>query len=296
MRVSLLILPIYDWTQARSIWRTAERMGFDAAYTYDHLSWRSFRGTPWFGAVSTLAAAAAVTTSLRLGLLVTSPNLRHPVVLAKELISIDNISGGRLDIGVGAGAEGYDASVLNGRPWGRTERADRFEEFVRLLDLLLRQEVTTFHGRYYSAHEANMAPGCVQRPRAPLMVAATGTRGMHLAAAVGDAWVTYGRAKSATDSASAVSIPVLRNQLSLLTDACRQQGRDVTELDRVYLVPAPAQALSSVEAFIALATRCAQAGITQLVFHYPVPGTVLDADLRVFESLSEHALPLVRTL
>jgi alkanesulfonate monooxygenase SsuD/methylene tetrahydromethanopterin reductase-like flavin-dependent oxidoreductase (luciferase family) len=73
MRLSTVILPIYRWhEQGREVWRRAEELGFHAAYTYDHLSWRTFRGGPWFGAVPTLTAAAAVTERVRLGTLVTS--------------------------------------------------------------------------------------------------------------------------------------------------------------------------------------------------------------------------------
>lgn len=102
MRLSTVILPVYRWSEGREVWRRAEELGFDSAYTYDHLSWRAFRDRPWFGAVPTLTAAAAVTERLRLGTLVTSPNFRHPVTLAKDLISLDDISDGRITLGIGA--------------------------------------------------------------------------------------------------------------------------------------------------------------------------------------------------
>ncbi|AXI78686.1 LLM class flavin-dependent oxidoreductase [Peterkaempfera bronchialis] len=72
MRLSTVILPIHRWNQGgREVWRRAEELGFHAAYTYDHLSWRTFRDEPWFGAVPTLTAAAAVTERIRLGTMVT---------------------------------------------------------------------------------------------------------------------------------------------------------------------------------------------------------------------------------
>jgi alkanesulfonate monooxygenase SsuD/methylene tetrahydromethanopterin reductase-like flavin-dependent oxidoreductase (luciferase family) len=74
-----VILPVYRWNEGRKIWERAEDLGFHAAYIYDHLSWRSFREEPWFGAVSTLAAAATVTQSMRLGTFVTSVNLFSPI-------------------------------------------------------------------------------------------------------------------------------------------------------------------------------------------------------------------------
>src|SRR5580704_1217263 len=103
MRLSTVILPVYPWARGQEVWRRAEALGFHAAYTYDHLSWRSFRDRTWFGALPTLTAAALVTERLRLGTLVTSPNFRHPVTLAKELMTLDDISEGRLTVGIGAG-------------------------------------------------------------------------------------------------------------------------------------------------------------------------------------------------
>ena len=79
MRLSTVILPIHRWSEGREMWRRAEELGFHAAYTYDHLSWRSFRDEPWFGAVPTLTAAATATERMRLGTLVTSVNPCSPI-------------------------------------------------------------------------------------------------------------------------------------------------------------------------------------------------------------------------
>ena len=92
--------------------RAAEDAGFSTVWTYDHLSWRSLRDGPWFGAVPLLAAAARITERIRLGTLVASPNFRHPVPFAKEILTLDEVSGGRLDLGIGAGGTGADATVL----------------------------------------------------------------------------------------------------------------------------------------------------------------------------------------
>ncbi|MFJ5721895.1 LLM class flavin-dependent oxidoreductase [Streptomyces sp. NPDC093149] len=79
MRLSTVILPIHRWNEGQKFWQRAEDMGFHAAYTYDHLSWRTFRDGPWFGAVPTLTAAAAVTQRMRLGTLVTSVKPCSPI-------------------------------------------------------------------------------------------------------------------------------------------------------------------------------------------------------------------------
>ncbi|CAM5632137.1 F420-dependent glucose-6-phosphate dehydrogenase [Streptomyces glaucescens] len=109
-----------------------------------------------------------MTQRLRLGTLVTSPNFRHPVTLAKELISLDDISGGRITLGVGAGGTGfYQRMALARSPGSLRERADRFAEFVPLLNSLT-QDSVSYEGDFYSAHQARNIPGCVQRPRAAL--------------------------------------------------------------------------------------------------------------------------------
>ena len=93
MKLSVVILPNQHWHDARDVWRRADEWGLHAGYTYDHLSWRSpFRDSTWFSMVPTLVAAATVTSRLRLGPLVTTPNFRHPLLLAKDLIALDDIS------------------------------------------------------------------------------------------------------------------------------------------------------------------------------------------------------------
>src|SRR5687768_4817719 len=112
MRVGVIVLPEQRWSDASSRWRRLDEWGFDSAWTYDHLAWRSLADGPWFATVPTLAAAAGVTSRIRLGTFVASPNFRHPVPFAKELMGLDDISGGRFVLGVGAGGTGFDASVL----------------------------------------------------------------------------------------------------------------------------------------------------------------------------------------
>src|SRR4030095_12172127 len=101
MRIGAVILPEFRWSTPRKLWRHAEELGFDHVWTYDHLAWRSLRDSPWFGAIPTLSAAATATQRIRLGTLVASPNFRHPVPLARELITLDDISSGRITFAIG---------------------------------------------------------------------------------------------------------------------------------------------------------------------------------------------------
>jgi alkanesulfonate monooxygenase SsuD/methylene tetrahydromethanopterin reductase-like flavin-dependent oxidoreductase (luciferase family) len=291
IRLSTVILPIYRWEQGQEVWRRAEELGFHAGYTYDHLSWQSFRDRPWYGAIPTLTAAALATERLRIGTLVTSPNFRHPVTLAKDLMTLDDISDGRLTVGIGSGGTGFDATALGQPPWTAGERADRLDEFLPLLDRLLIKDATTERGRFYSAEEVRMIPGCVQRPRVPFIVAATGRRGLDLAARLGEGWVTYG------DPAAPAGVPpeqvhrAVASQLSRLDAACRRHGRDVGSIDRMLLQGMTAERpLASVDAFVDWAGTYQALGCTDLVIHWPVTDSVFDHDPGVFEQIATEGM------
>ncbi|MFI7320440.1 LLM class flavin-dependent oxidoreductase [Streptomyces venezuelae] len=296
LRLSTVILPVNRWNEGgRDQWLQAEQLGFHTAYTYDHLAWRTFRDGPWFGAVPTLTAAAAVTERLRLGTLVTSPNFRHPVTLAKELISLDDISGGRITLGIGAGGNGFDATTLlkgDEEPWTPRERADRFGEFVPLLDRLLTEDAVTYEGTFYSAREARNIPGCAQRPRLPFAVAATGPRGLRLAARHGQAWVTTGDPKLYESGTPEESREAIRGQVDKLGKACAEAGRDVAELDKILLTgftPDRNGPLQSLDAFVDFAGRHQELGFTELAVHWPIPGSDFAADQSVFERIATEA-------
>ncbi|WP_030905284.1 LLM class flavin-dependent oxidoreductase [Streptomyces sp. NRRL F-5126] len=294
LRLSTVILPVDRWHEGgRAKWQRAEQLGFHTAYTYDHLSWRTFRDGPWFGALPTLAAAATATERLRLGTLVTSPNFRHPVTLAKELISLDDISGGRFTLGIGAGGNGFDATALGQEAWTPRERADRFAEFVPLLDRLLTEGAVTQGGDFYSAVEARNIPGCVQRPRLPFAVAATGPRGLGLAARHGQAWVTTGDPRLFDEGTPQQSDEALRGQVAKLGAACEAIGRDVAELDKILLTaftPDRSTMLDSVGAFVDFAGRQREIGFTEIVLHWPIPDSDFAADQDVFERIAAGAL------
>lgn len=298
MRIGVVILPIYRGREALAVWRDAEDAGFDAAWTYDHLSWRTFRDGPWFGAVPTLAAAAAVTERLRLGTLVASPNFRHPVTFAKETMTLDDLSGGRFTLGIGAGGIGFDATVLGQEPWTPRERQARFAEFVDLMDRLLTRDATTWRGDYYAADEARMIPGCVRHPRLPFAVAATGPRGLRVAARHGQAWVTFGDPQRLAGLTDAEYVAAVADQARRFDDACAAEGRDPAAFDRILLNNGSTdeRPLDSVDAFVDYAGRYAAIGITDIAVHLPVPDSVFATDEKVFEKIVTEGLPQVRGL
>jgi alkanesulfonate monooxygenase SsuD/methylene tetrahydromethanopterin reductase-like flavin-dependent oxidoreductase (luciferase family) len=293
VRLGVLILPEDPWPVAAAKWQRAERLGFDHAWTYDHLAWRSLRDSPWYGAVPTLAAAAAVTSTIRLGTLVASPEVRHPVPFARELVTLDEIAGGRFTLGVGAGSGGWDATVLGQPRWSPDERADRFAEFVDLLDRLLCNPETTFHGRYWQAHEARTTPGCVQQPRIPFGIAATRPRSMRVAARHGSLWVSSGpRTHGGPPLPAAEGAAAIARQLARLDAACVAEGRDPATLDRLVLTgPLLDGGLGSREAFREVRDAYAALGVTDLVVHWPRPSPPYEGDEAILEAIAADQGP-----
>jgi alkanesulfonate monooxygenase SsuD/methylene tetrahydromethanopterin reductase-like flavin-dependent oxidoreductase (luciferase family) len=271
MRVGVVILPELPWPQQKRLWKRAEEIGFDHAWTYDHLAWGALRDEPWFGAVPTLAAAAVATTGIRIGPLVTSPNFRHPVAYARELITLDDLSGGRITVGIGSGSPGWDATILGEPAWPPRERAERFSEFVALLDRLLREPAVSADGHYYRADEARTYPGCVQQPRMPFAIAATGPRGCRLAAEFASTWVTTGPSGYRGPLIDAdAGAEIVREQSARLVSACKDVGRDPASIDRLVLTgPSLDPGLASPDAFARVRDAYEAAGITDLVVPWP---------------------------
>jgi alkanesulfonate monooxygenase SsuD/methylene tetrahydromethanopterin reductase-like flavin-dependent oxidoreductase (luciferase family) len=291
VRVGIEILPEHRWWVAEPKWRAAEEYGFHHAWTYDHLGWRTLVDGPWFGAVPTLTAAAMVTEKIRLGTWVATPNFRHPVPFARELTAIDDVSDGRFILGVGAGGLGYDTEVMGSGALPPRERADRFSEFVELLDLLLRQDRTTWQGDYFEAVEARMAPGCVQKPRLPFVVAANGPRTMRVAARYGTGWVTTG---SETDDMAAWWSAVAEIT-GRFDDVLTAEGRALGTIDRfLNLDAAPETVLTSVEYFRDVLGRAGELGFTDVTVPWPRHDGVYAGSEQLVEDIAAEVLPALR--
>src|SRR3712207_6157195 len=153
-------------------WQYFESLGFDSLWDCDHLIQPSRPEGPYFEGWTLLAALAARTERVRVGVLVSSNTFRHPVLLAKEAVTLDHISNGRLELGVGAGwyVPEHEVYGIDFQP--TAELVGRFREAVEILDRLLRagdDDLTTYQGRYYRLREAPFRPGSVQKPRPPLV-------------------------------------------------------------------------------------------------------------------------------
>ena len=281
----MVILPETHWRVSVDHWRHAEELGFEHAWTYDHLAWRTLRDRPWFAAIPTLTAAALATTRITVGTLVASPNFRHPLTFAKELIALDDISAGRVVAGIGAGGGGWDATMLGQQTWGAKERSERFGEFVELTDRLLRQPELSWKGSYYTVDNARTYPGCVQQPRVPFVIAATGRRGMGIAARYGDSWVTTGdHGEEVLDSEQGSR--VVGRQVRMLEEACGEAGRDPAGIGRMVLSGFRLDSgLMSLEAFRDTVGQYEAVGVTDFVVHWPRDSEPYAGDLALFEKI-----------
>lgn len=272
--VGIVVLPQDRWDVGRRKWILAEEWGFDHAWTYDHLAWRTLVDQPWFATVPLLAAASVVTSRIGLGTLVASPNFRHPVPFAKDVMGLDDISGGRFLLGIGAGGEGID-SWVTGVPISRGERTRRFEEFVELMDTLLTTPVTAHQGDFYRADGARMIPGTLARPHPPFVVAANGPRTMALAARYGQGWVTYGQTFLSEGAAPAVEqeqwwsgLAAMQESVDEAVATHRPAGAEPL---RRYLSldGAPIFSMQSASLVLEGVERAAALGFTDVIVHWP---------------------------
>jgi alkanesulfonate monooxygenase SsuD/methylene tetrahydromethanopterin reductase-like flavin-dependent oxidoreductase (luciferase family) len=287
VQIGLVILPSDRWPQARRQWEWADDVGFCTAWTYDHIRWGGMPDGPWHAAVPVLAAAAGVTDRVRLGTLVATPNFRHPVTLARDALALDDVSDGRLDLGLGPGSEGSDASALGQDPWTAADRLTRFEEFLRVLRPIVDgapSARTTMRTEHYAASEAPSTPGALQRPF-PLTVAAGGRKGLLLAATHGDNWVTIGPTGAVARTPEIVLDAVTR-QCGILDEVLTSAGRAHESLGRVLLWTPTEPVIESADQFDELVAPFQALGFDQFVVHHPAQTGPYSGDLRAFEQIA----------
>src|SRR5262245_20401443 len=175
----------------RRRWQQAERLGFDVLWNCDTVVEPDRVRHTMFDGPATLTLMAECTDNIRVGTLVTSLYFRHPVTLTKAAVTVDHVSGGRVELALGVGDPSAGAKAV-GVDWTPGQRVARFREFVELVDRLLRQEVTTHAGRFYRCDEAETVPLPVQRPRPPISIAAHGPKMLQIAAQYADGWSSWG--------------------------------------------------------------------------------------------------------
>jgi alkanesulfonate monooxygenase SsuD/methylene tetrahydromethanopterin reductase-like flavin-dependent oxidoreductase (luciferase family) len=175
--------------------RLCEELGIGSFWLFDHLYGPGLPQQPSLEGWTLATALLSLTSTIRVGHLVLDNNLRHPVLLGKMATTLDVISGGRLDIGIGSGSYAAEHEE-GGFPWGTlTERTERLEESLEILTRMFRDERTSFEGTHYQVRNIPNLPPPVQRPRPPIHVGGVGERfTIPLVARYADVWnvPTYG--------------------------------------------------------------------------------------------------------
>jgi alkanesulfonate monooxygenase SsuD/methylene tetrahydromethanopterin reductase-like flavin-dependent oxidoreductase (luciferase family) len=280
MRLGAIILQSRPWADLRRDFADVEEAGYDVAYVADHLTHPRMPGE-WLGeAFSTLAAAAA-TTSLDLGTLVASAAFRSPVALARAAATVDDISRGRLVLGLGAGAP-YCASADHGRVPSTAEMTRRFRDVVAGLDAVFAGE-TDWQGTELAFRGAGTNATATGRERPFLLLAAHGPVGFDLVGRYADGWSTYG-GPAATSLAAPDFWRVVTEQSAAVTAACERHGKDPGLLRRsVLLGYGTVRPTSGLDAFLSAVDAARTAGMDEVVVYWPSEsaGGAFDSDPEV---------------
>ena len=227
--------------ELRALWRLADEAGFDSCWVMDHFATLGPRDDgPIFEAWTMLAAMAQLTTHTRLGCAVVGNTYRHPAVLAKMAVTVDHLSQGRLEFGLGAGWAENEHEMLGLEFGSRNDRADRLEESVQVIRALWTQPRTTFEGQHYRLREAVAEPKPVQQPHPPIWIGGSGPkRTLRIAAEYADVWNAAGGSPEEVATSSAI-----------LDQHCADVGRDPGQIRRSVQVGVGEEDLSQTRATI----------------------------------------------
>ena len=268
----------------REVWRIAEEGGFDHCWAMDHLASIGGIGDdrPIFDGWELLAAMAAATQRVRMGLLVTGITYRNPALLAKIATTVDHLSGGRLEFGIGA-AWAANEHEMYGIP-GLDHRVGLLSEGLRILKMLWTQERTDFEGRYFTMRNAVANPKPVQKPYPPIWVGAGGPGTLRLTARHADVWNASGAA-----SQRDASVEASRQ----LDEMCAEIGRDPGEIRRSMQLAAGGDPAELVERL----HRHYEDGFTELVVMLSGGNMPTAASpVEIAATVAEKVLPEMRAL
>jgi alkanesulfonate monooxygenase SsuD/methylene tetrahydromethanopterin reductase-like flavin-dependent oxidoreductase (luciferase family) len=273
------------WPQIIDEFTMAETLGFDHAWLVDHLV--DTDGGPEDGCLEAwtlLAAIAARTERIRLGVLVSSNTFRNPAILLKEAVTVDHVSGGRLNLGIGTGWHEDEHRRFGIDLPAPPERVDRFEEAVELIYRLMTESSVTHDGRWYRLDDARLRPGPVQQPRIPLVIAAHRPRMLRITARFADQWDTFAEMPGAATEGVTAGID---ERIEALDAACRAIGRDPAEIRRSTWTTR--DALRSTDAYLDFVRRHHRLGFTDFSTVAPAP-----EDEPVLRAIAAEVIPELR--
>lgn len=294
LRFQVMVLPNVPWKDFRDRFLHIEELGFDVGATGDHFcNWADPPGY-WLEAWTSLAGVAAATSSLRITTCVTQIPLRNPGIVAHQATTVDHVSDGRFELGLGTGIDFDPSCEMIGIPnWSNAERVTRFSEYIEVVAQMLAAGVTSFDGDFYRTDDAVMNPGSAQSPRLPLMVAALGPKMMGITAQHADIWNTLSFQPEFDDQ-----FTELRRRVELMDRFCSEADRDPTSLRRSFTI-FDAHARSSGGAiryyddpdlFVDLVGGLTDLGMSEISIYYPTQAD----QITKFEHIALEVIPQLR--
>jgi len=267
VKLGVITLQDAPWPELVERWRYLEQLGVETIWVADHLGGKWLQpGAPWFEAWTCVTALAYETSKPRIGPLVSPMTIRNPAVLARAAVSVAEISGGRLELGIGSGTSQWDHEVAGVPMWTPKQRAAAFVTWTERLVELLADE------RFHTEHEI------------PLTIAGRGKTILGLAARFADRWNTFGGFGIEVDEA----VRLAREDNARLDELCAETGRSVLRSVLLgYHAFVPETPWRSDEAFADVVERWRDAGFEEIVFYYP-PDTNMPAGT-VAEGVFERA-------
>ena len=273
MLLSAKLAPTFEYAVLEEFWRAADDLGFHAVWNYDHFYGLTDPDGVTFEGWTSLAAMAVQIKRARVGCMVTGVTYRHPAVLANMAVTVDHISGGRLEFGIGAAwhepeHKGYGIDFP--RPG---ERVAMLDEALTVVKMLWTQDSSTFEGRFFHLQDARCVPKPVQKPHPPIVVGGAQPKMLRVIARHADEWNTPGLA--GVDDWTRVN--------KELDAACAEVGRDPAAVRRsVQLFLHPGQE-GQVDALLADIPAYRDAGCEHVVlsFYQPPARDLLERCARV---------------
>jgi F420-dependent oxidoreductase-like protein len=236
-------------------WQTIENLGFDTAWVVDHFMASDNEDTPYLEAWTLIAALGMVTSRIRFGIMVSGNTYRNPGLLAKQALTIDHASNGRVELGIGAGWMEREHTAYSYPFPTAKERVDMFEEALQVIKSLMTEHRTNFNGKYYQFVDAPFEPKPLQKPHIPIVSGSSGKRSISISARYVDNWNT----RSDPDDA--------KQQVEWLRTAAERAGRNPDDIRMsVYTWVPPFETESHLREMI---QPYRELGFTDFIFPFP---------------------------
>ncbi|MFX0080944.1 MAG: LLM class flavin-dependent oxidoreductase [Candidatus Hodarchaeota archaeon] len=292
IRFGVLTVQNLPWEKEVERWKLIESLGFDSVWLADHFTDPVNHTGHWFESWTLLASLAVMTKKIRIGTLVASMPLRRPAVLARQALTIDHISNGRLELGLGTGASRDPVHTMLGiEDWVGSERVERFKDQIEVIDRLLRYDISSYEGNFYRLNNATMNPGTIQRPRPPLVIAAMGKSMLKIAAKYADTWNSFG-----SEDWRAPAEKILENtktRVELIEKYCDEIGRDPETIRRSLLFYSRhgRTIINSKENFREVINQYKEIGINEFIIYYPFFDSPQIKNIKI---IAKEVIPVLR--